>query len=472
MCPRISSGQPRLKLQLQEFRKGELVLNSCDFHLVPKVADSAPIYAGPGTVAQTPGGRLELSLFCLREPDESDLRGILQPDATVQAGDRMPDSSFHVLHGPDIFGQSWSADYVLVDPHVGPKGIVVSADLSNLSAESELPTSHSVSVLWLGFKSDARFPVNKRTQTKRVIDGEERLVSSVMDRAVFSSCGYDLTLYRKDGWIILAANTKDTSLPPSLHQRIREALQFVLDEYLVWSYQMRLIQKQCLVDLRPFPRHLKPTQAYPPIRLRKIDPRGAVWDLFEKYLQHVIDYEEEDHLHPLFTVVRTVVAAEASPLEAQALSLSIAVEGILKTEFGGLGLPPGDLAQEIDIARELLACSSDLSQSFKNRIEGFFGAMLSPSTKDRLMALVEDGAISEDLVDAWDALRHRAAHASLIADGPKSVRQEERLMKRIREVRQLFHELVFLAIDYTGPYNDYSTRNWPAKDFQATLSRE
>ena len=80
--------------------------------------------------------------------------------------------------------------------------------------------------------------------------------------------------------------------------------------------------------------------------------------------------------------------------------------------------------------------------------------------KDQLYFLQKKGLIKEQLIKAWEDLRHPAAHASQV--NPKKL---QGYIDRYHAVTVLFHQLIFLAIGYTGCYTDYDSPGFPFEYF-------
>jgi hypothetical protein len=168
-------------------------------------------------------------------------------------------------------------------------------------------------------------------------------------------------------------------------------------------------------------------------------------------------------------LVSNVISVSASALENYALVVSIAIEGILNTEFSDVCTlednERDELSRQIQIVKEMIQENPELPEGLEDRVRSLLQSILpNPSAKDKLYHFVKEGLLEERLVKAWKGVRHRAAHGHLFSDSEYgSPNRITRLFNWCNEVYQLFNQLVFLAIGYDGPYTDYSTVERPMK---------
>lgn len=450
--------------ELGDFVKGSLVIDCAEMVLASN-GPNPVVYEGCGSIWRTGDGGLTLKLHCSRRVDITEIHEAIE---SYTAGEIVPDSAFFSLRAVDIKGQVWSGTHILPDFSSGELGTVISADLRNLSTQRELQHSTSRAHMLLGFDRPVQFPYNAVTKVETTVAGERGGTSVSLNVARFSACDYEFTLQNEEGWLVLDVLASGDAFPSSLDIRICEALQFVLAQWLTWSFREVHEGNKRLTVFRSSGISETNQQPRPPIAPGPVDETGITWLLFDKYLQHIIDYGEEDKLHPLSALVRSVVAATSSALESQALAISVAVEGVLSVEFQRLGLASNTIEEERQTTIRLIQCHPDLTKAFKSRVLGFLGAMHQPRAKDKLRQLVEKGLIEQELWDAWEKTRHPAAHAEFISSASSRDRTNK-LFNLCLKVNQLFNSLVFLAIGYIGKYTDYSANQWPLKSFERAI---
>ncbi|MDD2664420.1 MAG: hypothetical protein PHD19_11775 [Dechloromonas sp.] len=238
--------------------------------------------------------------------------------------------------------------------------------------------------------------------------------------------------------------------------RICEALAFTFDLEFTPAVITFFSSGESRKILRSYDDTTSKKSSHPPLSWKNPKPDGEVWVIFERYLNHVASYTKP-YWHPLSGHVMSVLRASRASLDAQALSLAVAVEGLLKLKFKGLGQPTSEVLGQIEKLRELIK-ESDLDAGFKNRLNGTISGLTSPRPKDILHELAATGQIRESLAKTWGRLRNAHAHAD--SQDPEKIAE---LLKDCQKVRTLFNELVFIVISYEGSYTDYSAENWPIR---------
>ena len=201
----------------------------------------------------------------------------------------------------------------------------------------------------------------------------------------------------------------------------------------------------------------------PPIASGIGDGEGNVWTLFSKYLQYVLEYEDVSW-HPLFRWINSVFKSGEASIEAEGLTLSVSIEGLLKQFFLKKELPNEDFEQKRSEALRII-CNSAMDKDFKKRFNGFIGNMKAIQAKDCLYALRASEVIENKLVNSWNELRNPSTHGELVEEKELQI-----YLDRCASVLVLFYHLIFLAIGYTGNYTDYSSYGYPIKTFDKRIS--
>jgi len=257
----------------------------------------------------------------------------------------------------------------------------------------------------------------------------------------------------------LHAYTDFRKLPDNLEIRAVEALQFVLGRPVVWAILQKHQGDVETIRIRQTPIGRTDWRIGPPIGFRTTDPSGRVWKLYDKYLTHILDYAESDKYHPLSDFVYRVIQASAASIEAQALTVAVTVEGVLRTEFPELVALSEKELEELDKTQQIIN-ESALNNRLKKRITGTIGGWKNPSTTDKLSSLIDLGVIENTEYDAWKKLRHPFAHAA-----PPNLRDFQEFVDLCHIVTVLFYKLIFHAIGYEGKHTDYSSHDWPLRDY-------
>jgi len=155
--------------------------------------------------------------------------------------------------------------------------------------------------------------------------------------------------------------------------------------------------------------------------------------------------------------------AQQGTINAKALALAVAVEGICNSLFR----PSSDDEAKVKswVASLQKHCADwvqfkepETHAALFNRVHGLLGSMTRTRPIDILMQLVAEDVIPERLAKAWKKLRDPSAHANEEVAG-----STQELVDLCGAATVLLYLLVFKKIGYKGPYTDYSEYGYPLK---------
>jgi hypothetical protein len=202
-----------------------------------------------------------------------------------------------------------------------------------------------------------------------------------------------------------------------------------------------------------------------PVEERNTPNPKHTWHLFALYLRFVTGHTG-DTWHPCTRLLFSVYQARQGTIEAQALALGVAIEGLCKLLF-----PPTDedAKQLKEWVRQLRAhCETwtgfadpDARKALFDRLGGLVAQMNGIRAKDILMKLATQGAVYERHVKEWNALRNQAAHTNTQVGTDLQL-----LIDRCAAVTILLYHLVFKAIGYEGAYTDWSQYGYPESRYR------
>ncbi|MFH7030036.1 MAG: hypothetical protein ACHBN1_32905 [Heteroscytonema crispum UTEX LB 1556] len=129
-----------------------------------------------------------------------------------------------------------------------------------------------------------------------------------------------------------------------------------------------------------------------------------------------------------------------------------------------LDIPQNNLDSQILLLQEKIN-EIELDESLKKRLEGFLKNVKSISATDKLRNLIDKGLLDKKLVQAWKDIRNGAAHGYVLEN-----HKLEKYKLLLNEVTVLFHHLIFLMIDYTGKYTDYTKVGWKKEEFNQRIT--
>lgn len=414
------------------------------------------IYSGPGTISQDGNGQFFVKVFCGGKPPKSEFVKVNH----IKPGKIIDHSELYALSATDIEGISWQADQILpnITGHINGD-YIVQGHLGKLSCVNQISGPIKKNHLLMNFMGDIEIPCNKVTSSKTYVGEEERAYSANRNVASFVSCGFEFEITKKDKWLTVSV-TSDSIINDALITRVTESIQFVLGRSFpghVIEVTQEGLRKTYIKP--PYELEVK-FRAIPPIEISTID--HGTWALFDKYLNHFIDYEEE-RWHPTYGIIHSVIQSSAASVEAQALTVSVAVEGLLKNEFSGLGKPGKRTKEQIALAKKIIT-ESELDSNIKDRIFGSLGAMGNVSPKDRLFELRNQDLIEQRLISCWKKLRPSSVHADEL-----NYEDLQKYLDLYKSVLVLFYQLIFLAVGYTGNFTDYSEYGFPLKPFDKKM---
>ncbi|SRR5712692_11396992 len=379
-------------------------------------------------------------------------------------GEVIPEHDYFNLEATDLSGNKWQNQKILIDPH-GSNGEVITATFNELTYRVSGLTPTLAPSLRMYFFQTLDIPYTKYldTTTRSGDKMLERSVSLDMTSFEIDTLHFDFKKVRpEESTTILIVHSDSDAFPEAIEARIEECLRYVTFRPLSCC----IVDKQNLGtrDVIVRPRHKTEKGLFD----EPLDSNPAFandyWRLFSDYFRHIASYTDRLKYHPLSAQLFPVISPGTKQLHIAGLLVSVAVEGILNSEFPDLGKPSGAFITNLNHVLTLIRRIKCIDKTMSARFTGAVNAMKSARAKDKLKVLAEQSVVTKAMVDAWDELRNTTAHASIHVDEGDI----QALWSRCNTVYTLLNKLVFLAIGYSGKYRDYSARDWPVVDFRAS----
>jgi hypothetical protein len=408
-------------------------------------------YEGGGFIERGSDGRLNFTLYSAAEYDLGDMLRSHGP-----LGQLIAEDEYYDLTAVDVKGRCWESKRLLLNTRssVDTAGVVVDGSLDSLMCTTPYAVSPARHELELKFFDSIEIPGNAVTEVTTMVAGELRRRRSRRDAARFTSCGCEFEIRSEEGILSLSASAAE-KLPPNLEVRVADALQFVLALPLKWGLLIRGERSETGIQIRSVcERHHRP-KIGPPIAFRDRTCSRHIWELFEKYLGYILPYENKDKHDPVSTFVRRLLDASEGSIDAQALTLAVSVEGILKKLCVELEKLPEEKTAKLTKARKVID-EADIDSDVKHQIMSNLGNWAKAGPWDMLGQLVDAGVITDQERVAWRTLRNPSAHASL-----PNVQDYQKLVDLCCLTLMVFYKLIYYAIGYNGPYVDYGKPGWP-----------
>lgn len=429
-----------------------------------RATNSPATFYGAGLITQSAAGQFSFKLYATRKRNAQEWGW----DNSLKAGEIIPDHAFYDLTATDSRGRVWEAKNLLPDFKSTAIGkTIVEGKLLELFTQGQFPPTKRGHLTYWIF-SDIKIPCNANTtETKSIAKGRRKSRSGSRNAWKFRCCGIDFLLVREsDKFLSIDATADEKDFPDYFEERLLESLQFVLGRPIPWTIMRKHSRQSVKIMLASERVNSNKGRFLPPLPPTTwvSDPRtGKVTTLyhrrlFEKYLKHTLGYEKRRH--PLWGQINAVYEASAGMfIDAQALTLTVAIESLLGNEFPNLGTPTKKERKNIKEAQKYIA-AWDGDEKIKNRIQGSVSQFFKSRALDKMRKLAELGAITNEQWEAWQKLRNATTHSYLSTSF-----SSDELIDLIQKNEVLFYHLIFYAISYKGPYMDFSLSDWPLKQY-------
>jgi hypothetical protein len=415
-------------------------------------ARDSKTYKGPGSVLRTASGGLALKLY-----SQFNFKEAFQFERSP-AGTLVPKADLFDLEGVDMHGHRWLGDGISPDPNysMGTGLAVVHADPYRLVGERPRMAGDKC-YLSLAICTDAEFPINQKEQTERKIGQELLSARYSWSAAEFDADGLHFRIVREGDLLVVQVSGEwDAGAAEDLAGWVVSALQFTLGRRLFADVislyggdnRIQIVQSIDRERMRP--------KIQPPRHWKSGADAGSTWNIFAAFLRFLRNAPSVK-AKELCRWSAEVVDSGGAALEVSSLVLSVAVEGVV-------GLLQGKESRDESLLKDVadalsVAAVADFPARLKPRIIGAIESMKRLRAGDYLKELARQEIIPAHYVDAWNGLRNWSTHADA-ADGEWVAP----ILRKADIVLALYYRLVFLLIEFRGPYTDYSQVGWPERN--------
>ena len=428
---------------ISDFALNKLLIDFMEMSLVQdKAGDGAIAYRGKGYVRQTEEDALTFKLYAT-ETRNTDVGASLNSINNIKSGELFPDDAHYVLSGIAQDGSTWCAEGVLPQHswNLDYPNPIAYGKLSSFSGGYLLPDPKAIAI---HFFETIALPGTVRNVT-------------------FEAVGCEFEIKVTDGGFIVRANS-DESLPDHFAIRVEEALRFVLAR----SVQPRAIVQRNRIVLTSATLKSTEVRLPPPISRGAPHNLKPVWDQFRAYLDYVLRETKFENWNPCTGYLNYAHEASANSLEAWAIGLGVAVEGLASMiEFEHDKAKVENLKELQNFIINQVSTDARFQESV-DRIRGLVGRLTDASPTDRMRWLAENGGTNHEHIKAWQRLRNRGVHPKLTGDVDIASLDFQKYIDEINCVTALLYHIVFHLIGYRGPYTDYATRDFPVSNYPLT----
>jgi hypothetical protein len=446
------------------------------------------LYRGPGRIYQGSDGNLQFRLYATAGDEGAGSvtehfrlqasGGAAKPSpvrelALIPAGQLIEDAYYYTLTARDLFGREWVAEGILPNlshSHRAHEKVVLHGRLWSMKAEVPAsPLDPGWHRLDLVLYERVKLPANASSQVHRSIAGLSRSLLDSYDVVEVNAAGFDFLIYQ-EGAVCLIEVYRQGPLPDHLRPRVIESLLFALGREFWWRESYWTQGDSATLELRSPRSHPVELVLRPPFHLNVDFPKSAthpVWELFRRYFEHVIG-DATFGYHPITCRLKLAHEASASPADAEALAVCVAVEGLCEDlRQSGRISPPQDweaFAQAVKELEQYIRSAPQVAAwekagLAKSRVFGLAKPLLKPSTAGLLRELARQGRVSGEYVESWANVRPKRAH------GARTDEEFQVKLWELARLRQLLYQIIFDAIGYRGPYTDFSREHYPPADY-------
>tara|TARA_R110001592_G_scaffold320639_1_gene598650 strand:+ start:1050 stop:2390 length:1341 start_codon:yes stop_codon:yes gene_type:complete len=412
------------------------VMDCYEICLVQQVNENPITFKGPGSIYQDEEGVLNLKMYYMNDGDENIYRNVGYTDSGKVISN---DKYFH-LKARDMAGGIWEAKNVQDVGDTYPSGKVIKTKLQSIECVIEKKTE-SEKFLVLLIPGDQKIPANKYTNHDegRTLNRCELLINDIKG-----------SIEKKQGYLEVVFK-KSESIPEEFEKRILQALNIIFGKinFPVFSkIDVGKISTKKIITLQPDTPNNK-VMGF----IRYDEPFYA--EDFQNFITCYVNFFEEGD-HEFYGYWHKINRAWQGGFENMALSLSVAIEGVVKEYFKELGYTDPTLLEEAEIAKKIIQQRCQF-RKIKEILVGRLGNLKQSDAKTSLYTLSNNDVFPKDFISQWKKLRHSSAHADKLDESPQDI---QKFVNQVWSCITLFNILLMHKIDYQGKFSGWSGEEW------------
>lgn len=426
---------------------GKFEIDCIDINLIQQIEKDPLVYSGSGTIYQDKNRVLNLKMcskIINRDKTMSHMFKDYVPGRIIEKED------YFSLRATDISGDEWTAEDLWLSREVYYAGQITKTELREIKniTEADIRIRPEKTYLFIVIPGSYRIPCNKR---ENLLNGGGRL-----NRSLFLINKVRLELKKFDDYLTISAITETNALSEQSEIRIVEALSIIFGQIvrpmtIEHSHDgVRTLRIKSVYDTLPN------TPLSQPIKHLLSFHLGMFINFLEGYLSSIRTPNSE-----LFGFWYKINRAWQSGIQNASLSLTVAIEGVVRSYFEKYGLPDKEIVQQAREAKKKIR-EMELGKRIRNRLLGSLGNLKIVSPQVALSRMSDMGWFPKSFVTNWASLRNKSVHADQV-DQDERTKQVD--INKIYKCLALFYCLLFKVIGYEGNFIDYSQESWPEKRF-------
>ena len=457
---------------IRAFAAGQLIIDCPRMELHQLAAVNPQVYRGRGMLTLLSNEEFQLRMYV----DKDDAAGLHPHHELMSAmrwipGEVIPPDEYYTLSATDLSGAEWTCAKMQAKLQGSQSGLVISGPLFD-NLRYSVPDLSEVmpSEVKIFFFENLKVPYDQSTLIQTTF-GSRKLSTEVQPCfASFDANEFQFKVQKVDpdmGSTIIRITSKSDEWPEAIETRVEEALRYVTFSPVEWCIVEKSIGCNRYGVVKS--RISKVGSVFDgPIDYQGLNIATDFWRLFVAYFQCVINHPDSNSYHDLSGQLFNVISADTRQMDIVGLLVSIAVEGVLNSQYSSLAKPSGSFLRRLDVVEKVIRRLQCLDGGLTRRLVGALSSMRASRPKDKLKVLVDNGVINQSMAKAWEKLRNTTAHAAVKIDPDKA----HEMWAHCNIVYAMLNRLVFQAIGYSGKYKDFSTSGWPMTDFRAVILKE
>jgi hypothetical protein len=424
---------------IEDFRQRKLQVDFLHMELVQKKEGAdAIVYKGKGYIRQTEDDVLTFKLYA-DEAENTNMMASFNSWNDIVPGTLYDNSAYFTLRALATDGIHWGAEHVL--------------------PECDWLGGHDKPVVQGKLNSCVRGEAPKEPRGLALHFFEKADVPCLISEENFTAQGCAFQVKKGEESFVVRARS-DEALPEHFDTRVEETLRFLLAQSVVARVRMHGSR----LELHSGSRLTHGTRLGPPISRGSQAFMGNSWQLFDCYLGYILRETNGPYWNPCSNHLHNALEASANSMDAWAIGLGVAVEGVAGMISYSL---PKEQKTKLKALQKFIVQQVNESETYKgsgSRIQGLVGGLTSIRAIDKMIWLAQQGGTDSAYVEAWKSLRNRGVHPTTGKIDIASL-DYQRYIDELHKVGVLLYHIVFHLIGYSGPYTDYGARGFPAEDY-------
>lgn len=404
-------------------------------------------YRGPGTIYQNEKGEIRVKIFHSSTSELNYRLSLLIENNDITPGKLIPKDRYYTLtihdHHRTLIAESV---YIENSLHISDSGVIIDAKINKITVTENrniINNDQNFAIAYVFGRYS--LPANKEKIKK--------YSSSISITALdINKTKYEIE--EEENYIKIYVILESESNPSEKIQIFLEALSISLGKHLVPALLISGNEDTLTTSIysqRNKSMHLKLEQPLPSFMIHQSE---SLNEFICKYSNTIPE--------PFSIIYRywyRVFSSSGDDIENQALTITTAVEGLLKELYNELGLPDKEFSKYIEDSKNIIASSSlKIHERALSRIKSSLNNALLFSPKQALTSLQNLSIIEKRHLVIWSKIRNKSHHAEIMGEGIYKI---EKYYHEILTCLELFYILIFYHINYNGKFTRYSLNGWP-----------